>query len=156
MVVPRQGRRERSYAQLYGHDRRRGLGASSAKSCCEARGLDLAVHREQVQRLALDLPDALPREAELAADLLERLRIGVAVQSESQLHDPALAVGKLGDCAAQRVLLEADVDLLLGAVLVDGDDVPEGRVALVADRLVEARDRAGRVSDLAHLLDREL
>src|SRR5438876_346027 len=43
------------------------------------------------------------------------------------------------------MLAEADDDLLLDVALVRGDDLAEGRVALVAERLVEAR--AARAAD---------
>ena len=46
---------------------------------------------ELVERLALDLADALARDAELAADLLERAGVSV-LEAEAELDDLALAV----------------------------------------------------------------
>ena len=55
-----------------------------------------------------------------------------------------LAVGRLVDRAAQRLLGEADVDLLLGLGLVAGDEVAERRVALVAERACRGSSRRAR------------
>src|SRR5215213_2038583 len=56
----------------------------------------------------------------------------------------------------ERVLGEADVDLFLERRRVVAEKVAERRVALGADRLVEARDRTRRLTHLAHLLQRQL
>src|SRR5262249_56564627 len=61
-----------------------------------------------------------------------------------------------GDCAALSCVGEAVVELLLEVVLVRGDDVAERGVAVVTERLVEARDRPRGLAHLAHLLDRQL
>src|SRR5262249_20630716 len=46
-----------------------------------AQCFDHAVHREPLERLRFDLPDALTCQPEPATDLVERLRIVVAVES---------------------------------------------------------------------------
>ena len=51
---------------------------SSPAGSAERDGFHLVQRREAPQRLDLDLPHALAREPEPAADLLERLRLGVA------------------------------------------------------------------------------
>ena len=48
------------------------------------------------------------------------------------------------------------MELFLEVVLGRRDDVAERGVAVVAERLVEARHRARRLAHLAHLLDRQL
>ena len=95
---------------------------------------------QPVERLRLDLPDPLAREAELAADLLEaRGLLGVA-EPEPELEHPALPLVQLGQRLSEPLPLERAVGeldrILAGRV---GEEVAELLVA-VADRLVE-RDR---------------
>ena len=100
-------------------------------------GLDLAERREPAEGLDLDLADALAREAEAAADLLERLRlvVGEAVAEDEHL---ALAVGEGAQRRGERLAAERELDLLLGERPLAGDEVAQDRVLLVSDRLVEA------------------
>src|SRR4051794_39494419 len=121
-----------------------------------AKRLDLAVHREPAERLRLDLAHAFAREPEAPADLVKRLRIVVAVHAVAQPEDVLLAFRQLAHRAPERLLGEADVELLLEVVLRRCDDIAERRVAVVAQRLVEARHRARPLAHLPHLLDREL
>src|SRR5512133_17656 len=118
--------------------------------------LDLAVDGQLLERARLDLPHTLARQAELAADRLERSRIAVAVQPVAPLQHFLLLVGKLGDRAPEHVLLEADRQLLLGLRLLGGEQVAERGIALRADRPVEARDRARGLPHFSELLQREL
>src|SRR5204863_4537557 len=115
-------------------------------------GLDLAQLRQAPEGLDLDLADALSRQPETAADLLERLRllVGEAVAQENHLP---LAIrqgrGRLSEClTAQRSL-----HLLVGERALAGHEIPEDCVVLIADRLVKARGGTGRRSHLARLLD---
>src|SRR5919109_634556 len=94
--------------------------------------------------------------AERAADLLERLRVGIAVEPVAELEDVPLALGQLREGAVQHLLLEAHVHLLLDALVRGGDDVAELRPVVVADWLVEARNRARGLAHLAHLFQRQL
>src|SRR5918912_1802203 len=103
--------------------------------------LDLSLHGQPLERLRLDLTDALARHAERAADLLERLRVGVAVEPVAELEDVPLALREVLERAVQHLLLEAHVHLLLDTCLRGRDDVAELRPVVLADRLVEARDR---------------
>ena len=50
----------------------------------------------------LDLPDALARDVERPADLVERPRL-LAVEAVPELEHLPLAVGELGEDAAQRL-----------------------------------------------------
>src|SRR5438094_1542209 len=104
------------------------------------------------QRLRLDLPDALSRDVELAADLFERPRAAV-LETEAQLQHATLAAGKP---------FQDRLDLLLEELvrrrvarresLVIGDEVPEVAVFFLADRCLE-RDRLLRdLDDLADLI----
>ena len=65
-------------------------------------GFDLAERREPPQRLDLDLADALARQPEAAADLLERLRlvVGEAVAQDEHL---ALAVAERLQSRCERL-----------------------------------------------------
>src|SRR5918912_2023373 len=78
--------------------------------------LDISLGRQPLERLRLDLADALPRHAERAADLLERLRIGIAVEPVAELEDVPLALGEILEGAVQHLLLEAHVHLFLDAL----------------------------------------
>src|SRR6476620_12254817 len=55
---------------------------------------NLAALGQPLQCSRLDLAHALARQSERAADLFERLRIGVAVHPVAKLHDLALSVGQ--------------------------------------------------------------
>ena len=57
---------------------------TTACDLCRDRG-EVAKRRETLQRLALELAHALPREPELVADRLERPR--VALEAEAELED---------------------------------------------------------------------
>src|SRR5204862_8350428 len=116
----------------------------------------MAVEGEVLERLRLDLADALARDPQLPADRLERLRVGIAVQAVTEPDDSLLALRQLGDRLAERLLLQAVGDLLLRRTLVAADELAERALVARAHRLVEARDRAGRLPHLAHLLQRQL
>ena len=53
---------------------------------------ELTQRREPLERLALELADALARQVELAADRLERPRL--ALEAEPQLEDPPVPFGQ--------------------------------------------------------------
>src|ERR687886_2776718 len=114
---------------------------------CRARGgklrdvaqlLRLGQRLQLLQRLVLDLPDALARHVERAAHLVERPRM-LAAEAVPELEDAALAVGEVLQRLAQRLLREDLGGALvrrLGALV--GDELAELRLLLVADRLLEA------------------
>src|SRR3954449_5775984 len=93
---------------------------------------------ELLQRVVLDLADALARDAEGAADLLERLR-RAALQAEAERDDLPLAERQRMEGLLDVLSAEAElrrVERALGRLVLD--EVPEARVLLLADRLLEA------------------
>src|SRR5262249_25579990 len=117
--------------------------------------LELAVLGELGERPPFELADRVLGDPEPAAGLAERRRI-VAVDPVAELHDLALAVGEAVHRAPQRVLAERDVDLLLRSALVAGQQRPEGGLLLFPDGTIEARDHAGCLSRLPHLVGAQL
>src|SRR6266480_5485729 len=101
-----------------------------------AYGLHLAQARETFERLGLDLTDALAREPEPPADLLEGLRLGV-VEPVAEDQHLALALRQRGEGFCEGLAAERDLDLLVGQRVVTCDKVAEDGVLLLADRLVE-------------------
>src|SRR5947199_4697498 len=92
-----------------------------------AQLLGLGQRLELLEGLVLDLADALARDVERPADLVERARV-LAAEPVAQLEDAALAVAQVLEGLAQRLLGED-----LGGALV-------GRLgALVGDELAELR-----------------
>src|SRR5438105_4645511 len=95
---------------------------------------------ELLQRVVLDLADALARHAERAADFLERARL-LALQAEAQLDHLPLPLwerreGVLDVAPPQRE--RRRVERRLGLLVLH--EVAELRLLLLADRLLE-RDR---------------
>ena len=111
---------------------------------------------ELAQGLRLDLADALARDVELLADLLERA--GAAVDdAEAQLEHLLLARGERVEHLHELLLEQREARCLarLGGVLI-GDKVAEVGVLLLADRRLE-RDRLLRdLENVAHLVDRHV
>src|SRR4051794_31197911 len=105
-----------------------------------AQLLRLGQRLQLLQRLVLDLADALARHVERAAHLVERAGV-LAAQPVAQLEDPALAVGEVLQRLAQG-LLGQDLGraLVRGLRTLVGDELAELGLFLVADRLLE-RDR---------------
>src|SRR3954451_15732970 len=100
--------------------------------------LGLGEALELLERLVLDLADALARHVEGAADLVERPRM-LAAEAVAELEDAALAVGEVLQGLAQRLLGEDLGGALVGRLgALVGDELAELRLLLVADRLLEA------------------
>src|SRR5262249_31150374 len=116
-----------------------------------AQALGLGQRLELLERVVLDLADALARDAECLADLLERAGLH-PVEPEAELDHAPLALRQrcervldVGPAEGQRRRVERRLGLL---VL---DEVTELGVLLLADRALE-RDRVLRhAQDLAHL-----
>src|SRR6478752_6585760 len=68
---------------------------------------------ELLQALVLDLPDALARDLERPADLVERARL-LAVQAVAQLEHPALAIVQRAEALRERRRAECGVGRLFG------------------------------------------
>ncbi|HVI23863.1 MAG TPA: sigma-70 family RNA polymerase sigma factor, partial [Myxococcales bacterium] len=96
-----------------------------------------------LERLVLDLADALAGDVERAPHLVERARV-LTAEAVAQLEDAALAVGEVLQRLAQRLLGEDLRSALVGRLgpLV-GDELAELGLLLVADRLLQ-RDRGLR------------
>src|SRR5512132_4461908 len=75
-----------------------------------------------LERLGLDLPYALARQAEPAADLLERLRLFV---DKAVAEDQHLALALREDCErfSECLAAQRDLDLLVGQRPVAGDEI---------------------------------
>src|SRR5215213_8309481 len=105
-----------------------------------------------LQRLVLDLADALARDVERAPHLVERARV-LSAEAVAELEHAALAVRQVLQRLAQRLLGED-----LGGPLVRrlgplvGDELAELGLLLVADRLLERDRRLRGALDRVHLL----
>src|SRR5215210_2077905 len=76
-------------------------------------GLHLAQSRETLERLGLDLTHALASQPEAAADVLQRLGIGV-VQAVAEDQDLPLAVSQSRQGLGEGLAAQRDLDLLVG------------------------------------------
>src|SRR5258705_8899611 len=105
--------------------------------------LGLCQRLQLLQRLVLDLADALARDVERAPNLVEGAGV-LATEPVAKLEHAAFAVGEVLERLAQRLLGEDLGGALvrrLGALV--GDELAELRLLLVADGLLE-RDRSLR------------
>src|SRR3954447_10832690 len=108
-----------------------------------AQLLRLGERLKLLERLVLDLADALARHVERAAHLVEGPGV-LAAQPVAELEHAALAVGEVLQRLAQRLLrqdLRGALVRRLGPLV--GDELAELGLLLVADRLLE-RDRGLR------------
>src|SRR5204863_1938840 len=96
--------------------------------------LHLPQFRQALERFGLDLTDTLARQAEPAADFLERLRLGVGKPVAEDDH-MALPVGERCQRLCERFAPQRAFHRLLGERIVVGDEVAENRVLLLADGL---------------------
>src|SRR5208283_5594847 len=106
------------------------------------------------QGLGLDLADALARDRELLADLLERM-VGVHADAKAHAQDALLAWGERGEHPRRRlaqVRLDRCVDRQDGVLVLD--EVAEVRILLVADWRLEADRLLGDLQNLADLFER--
>src|SRR6187455_1265934 len=115
---------------------------------------EIAQRLEALERLALELTDALAGEIELVSDRLERPRL--ALEPEAELQDAPLALGK----RVERPPDALPAERLLGLVeRVRGLAVREEVAALAlvvrADRLVQRNGRMGGAEGLVDVLERE-
>src|SRR5436189_6359265 len=109
---------------------------------------------ELPERLGLDLADALAGDAELLADLLERV-VGVHADAEAHAQHALLARRERSQHPRRglaEVALDRRVDRQDRVVVLD--EVAEVRVLLVADRGFERQRLLGDLERLAHPLQR--
>src|SRR5262245_30155143 len=102
----------RSAVRLRRYSARSGTGRPSGGL---AQGLGLARVRQALERPPLDLTHPLAREAELPADLVERLGL-VPAQTEAQAKDPGVALGKLLQRSLQELGAQAHLEVGEGLV----------------------------------------
>src|SRR4051794_37852625 len=107
------------------------------------------------QGALLDLPDALPRHAEDLADFLQRRR-RASVEAVAELEHTALAQGQSRERLNQRPYAGIVVGDLLRQRSTVGEEVPELRFVLIADRLLERDGRLRAAHDLLHLVERQV
>src|SRR5207248_325928 len=92
---------------------------------------------ELLQRVVLDLADPLARDAERAADLLERARL-LALQAEAELDHLALALRQRVERLLDVLAAQRERGLLVGRLgRLVLDEVAELGLLLLADRLLE-------------------
>src|SRR6266542_6345001 len=112
--------------------------------CLRPRGMPKLRHR-----LALDLTDALARELERTADLVEGARLTV-VEPVSHAHDSGLARLERAEHGLELAPHQAGLDGRLGCrSAVVGDEVAERRIVVGTDCLVEADEVTREVDQLA-------
>src|SRR4051812_35019228 len=124
--------------------------------CDVSELLALGQCAELLQALVLDLPDPLARHLEGAADLVERAGL-LAVQAVPELEHAALAVAERTQAAGEGLRAERGVGGLVGErrVLVL-DELPELRLLLVPDRLLERHRRLRGAADRLDFRDRHV
>ena len=79
----------------------------------------------------------------------------MAVEPVTKLDDAPLAFGQLGECPAQRLAAQLQLDRLFGKRIVAGDEISQDGVLRLAHRGVEAGRRAGCGPHFVYLLQRE-
>src|SRR5918997_425322 len=107
---------------------------------------------EAAHRGLFELTRAVAGEAQLPARRLDRALAAVA-QSKAQLDDAALLARQAPEGVCDRALELAGLGLLARVRPLAGDEVAEVRVAVVADRHVEARHVAPRLAQRQDLRD---
>src|SRR3954469_17555065 len=112
-----------------------------------AKLLRLGEALELLERLVLDLANALARDVERPPDLVEGTRV-LAAEAVAKLEDPTLPVGEVLQSLAQCLLGEdLRCPLVRGLGALVGDELAELRLLLVADRLLERDRRLGGALD---------
>src|SRR5262245_40621087 len=111
---------------------------------------------ELAQRLGFDLPDALARDGEVLADLLERVLAAVRETEAQPQHLLLARRERVQDLVGLLAQGEADDRLDGRDDLLVLDEITEMAVFFLADRRLQ-RDRLLRdLEDLAHLVDRHV
>src|SRR3954467_12551813 len=121
-----------------------------------AQSLRFGQALELLQRVVLDLADALAGDAERLADLFEGARLA-AGEPEAQLDHRTLALGKRRERRLDVGAAQRERRSLVGSLgVLVLDEVAELGVLLLADRLLERDGMLRHAQDLAHLVSRHL
>src|SRR6185437_10418005 len=113
--------------------------------------LELALLGQTAQCPAFQLADALGREADQLGHLAQRERLATA-DAEAELDDPPRVRIQALEGLPDRRLLELDGHLLEGRRPLERDERAELRVALRADRRLEADGHALGGAELVELM----
>src|SRR5204863_8511448 len=137
----------------YGSARTGATSTEQMKELCSSR-LQVAQRGEPGERLTLELPDPLAGQVELMADRLERPRL--ALEAETELQDPALALRERVERAADALLAEGLLGLVerIGRLAVC-EEVAELALVVRADRLVQRDRRLSGAECLVDMLERQ-
>src|SRR4051812_47288121 len=92
-------------------------GSHPAVSGCPVERAELAAAGQLLEGAPLDLADALARDAEAPADLLEGERLRLHTQAEAVGEDLLLPLGQLVERSMERFEAQADLELLLRRLL---------------------------------------
>src|SRR5919198_5906566 len=114
--------------------------------------LELSFLGQPAERAALELADALGREADQLGHLAEGERLAAA-DAEAQLDHAACIGIEALESPPDRLLLELDGHLLERRRALEGDQRAELGIALRADRRLQAHRDALSRSQLLQLVD---
>src|SRR5207302_7449107 len=106
------------------------------------------------EALLLELPGTLGADAELGAGLLEGAGAALVGQAEAKANHVALGLRETVDDVAQLLGQFGVGQLLDRSGTIAGQQVSEGGLAVLVDALVEARQVAAELTQVADLLDR--
>src|SRR5437588_5109805 len=110
---------------------------------------------ELLQALVLDLPDPLAGHVERPPHLVECPGM-LAVEAVAELEDRSLARCKAAEDSPQRLLAQRHLrGLVRERLALVGEEVPELRLLLVADGLLERDRRLPAPADVLHLVGAE-
>src|SRR5215468_10456550 len=108
-----------------------------------------------IERFAFDLPDTLASDPEEAPDLIECMLLAAPVQAEAQPDDLLFARGERAQrLVGDRPQIRRFEPLNLAREEVVFDQLPEFRIAFVADRGFERNRLDGGLQGAADLLQR--
>src|SRR5947209_15507883 len=118
-----------------------------------AHSLELGAAREPPQPLVFELSRALGRNPQRAAGLPQRARLR-SDKAETQLDHVALGVGQAAHQLADALFALRLSNLSCGLGPIASQQISQRCLAVLADWLVEARDRAVQLPQLGYFVQR--